>query len=165
MPSELVGTLGLALVAGAALLLTLLRVPTASQSRTRRAATAVFSFGLVLQFFHFVEEYATRFYERFPESLGLPSWSPIFFLTFNGAWFVVWVIAAFGLRSGYRLAFFPVWFFAIAMMANGVAHPMLALRDGGYFPGLITSPFVGVAGVVVWLRLMALTEFRLGNPR
>lgn len=163
LPSEVVGTLGLGLVAATALLLTVLRVPIASRSSMRRVATALFTVGLVLHFFHFVEEYSTGFYERFPLVFGLSPWSSGFFVTFNLAWFAVWATAAFGLRAGYRMAYFPVWFFAIAMMVNGVAHPMLAVRAGGYFPGLITSPLVGIVGVLLWFRLLALTEPRWMN--
>ncbi len=57
-----------------------------------------------------------------------------------------------------HLAFFPVWFFAIAAIVNGVAHPLPAVAARGYFPGLITSPVVGVVGVLLWLRLVAVTR-------
>jgi hypothetical protein len=44
-------------------------------------------------------------------------------VTFNAFWIAVWVLCALGVRAGFRMAFFPVWFFAIAMIGNGVAHP------------------------------------------
>ena len=44
------------------------------------------------------------------------------------------------------------------MMLNGVAYPLLAVDAGGYFPGLITAPVLGVAGAVLWMRLLALTS-------
>lgn len=34
---------------------------------------------------------------------------------------------------------------------------------GGYFPGLITAPLVGVASVFLFMRLVAITEFRRSN--
>jgi hypothetical protein len=89
--------------------------------------------------------------------LGLPAWSPNFFVVFNLIWLSVWILSAIGLRKGYRLALFPVWFFAIGAIVNGIAHPMLAVVAQGYFPGLITSPVVGVLGVLLWLRLQAAT--------
>ncbi|MCP5090226.1 MAG: hypothetical protein GY949_04810, partial [Gammaproteobacteria bacterium] len=55
-------------------------------------------------------------------------------------------------------AYFAAWFLAIAGMLNGVAHPLLAIAAGGYFPGLITSPFIGAAGVWLWLGLRKATR-------
>jgi hypothetical protein len=52
---------------------------------------------------------------------------------------------------------FPLWFLGIACALNGLAHPLLALRSGGYFPGLITSPLVGVAGVLLLWRTLRVT--------
>ena len=34
-------------------------------------------------------------------------------------------------------------FLAIGMVLNGIVHPLLSVRAGGYFPGLVTSPLVG----------------------
>jgi hypothetical protein len=61
------------------------------------------------------------------------------------------------LRSGVRLLMFPLWFLAIAMMVNGVAHPLLGLDARGYFPGLATAPALGVVGAMLWMRLLSLT--------
>ena len=45
------------------------------------------------------------------------------------------------------------WFLAIAAAINGFAHPMFSLAVKGYFPGLITSPFVGVLGILLAKKL------------
>jgi hypothetical protein len=65
-------------------------------------------------------------------------------------------------RASGRLSIgvFSVWFFAIAAIANGIAHPLLSLRVGGYFPGLLTSPILGLVGILLWSRLMAATTSR-----
>jgi len=47
---------------------------------------------------------------------------------------------------------------AIAGAANGVAHPLMSVAVGGYFPGLATSPLIGVLGVVLLRRLLAVTQ-------
>ena len=47
---------------------------------------------------------------------------------------------------------------AIAGTFNGIAHPALALAAGGYFPGLISSPVIGVAGVLLWRSLLRSTQ-------
>jgi hypothetical protein len=113
---------------------------------------------LILQGAHFLEEDATRFYQRFPARLGLIPWSATFFVAFNLAWLLVWVLSALGLRSGARVVIFPLWFLAISMMVNGIAHPLLAVDAAGYFPGLITAPMLGVAGAALWMRLVSLTS-------
>lgn len=161
--SELVGTAALTVAGIAALLLTMFRVPVDARADDRRRTTMLFVAGVSLQALHFAEEYATRFFERFPPVLGEPPWSPSFFIIFNVFWLAIWILAAFGLQAGYRAAFFPVWFFAIAAIVNGIAHPLLALRAGGYFPGLLTSPLLAIVGVWLWLRLVTVTSPRVGD--
>lgn len=53
---------------------------------------------------------------------------------------------------------FAAWFLAIAGMINGIAHLLLAISADGYFPGLVNSPFIGIAGVWLWLRLRRATR-------
>ncbi len=161
--SELIGTAGLTVGAIAALLLTVFRAPVAVPADERRHTTALFVVGVSFQGLHFVEEYSTRFFERFPAVLGQSPWSPTFFIVFNVCWLAIWIIAAFGFQAGHRWAFFPVWFFAIAAIVNGIAHPLLSLRIGGYFPGLLTSPLLAVVGLWLWLRLVAMTSPRVGD--
>ncbi len=141
-----------------ALLLTILRRPVDGDLVGRERTARIFLIGLAAQCLHFTEEFVTRFQDRFPALFGLPAWSEIFFVVFNSMWLSVWILSAIGLQGGYRLALFPIWFFAIAAIANGIAHPLLAVVADGYFPGLITPPVVGVVGVLLWLRLQALTR-------
>jgi protein-S-isoprenylcysteine O-methyltransferase Ste14 len=156
--SEIIGTAGLTLAAGVALLLAVLRRPLPGRAVQRHRMAPLLVVGLCCQAAHFAEEYATGFYRRFPETLGLAPWSSAFFIIFNMCWFVIWVWAAFGFREGYRLAFFPVWFFALAATVNAVTHPLLAFHASGYFPGLVTSPLLGVVGVWLLIGLVGLTE-------
>jgi protein-S-isoprenylcysteine O-methyltransferase Ste14 len=158
--SELVGTAGLSAAAVAALLLTVLRAPAAFDRVERRRTMLLYAALVITQALHAVEEYATGFDVAFPSALGLAPWATGFFLAFNLAWLAVWSVSAIGLRAGHAVAFFPAWFLTIAAIANGVAHPMLALRAGGYFPGLATSPLLAVGGMFLWRRLMTITEPR-----
>src|SRR5262249_39417990 len=135
-----------------------LRDPANSDRPTRERAVGLFLIGLALQCLHFAEELATHFHERFPSLLGLRSWSPEFFVAFNLVWLAVWALSAFGLRAGYRPALFPFCFFAIAAIDNGIAHPLLSVTARGYFPGLVTSPLLGVVGIALWARLWGLTR-------
>lgn len=161
--SEILGTAGLMVAAAVALYLTLSRRPTAASHSDRRRAVAIFVLLLAFQAMHAAEEYATGFHEQFPAALGLAPWPAAFFVTFNLTCLAVWAIAVVGLRSGYRPAFFPVWFLAIAGMANGIGHPLLAIRTGGYFPGLLTSPLVGVGGILLWRSLTTVTALDAGS--
>ena len=109
---------------------------------------------IAVQCAHFVEEWMTGFNCRFPELLGLAPWSIELWATFNLVWIAIWVLAVFGVLRGLRVALFPIWFLTVASVANCVAHPLLALAAGGYFPGLWTSPITGVSGVAL-LRSLA----------
>jgi hypothetical protein len=158
--SILTGTAGLSVGAVAAMLLTILRRPVAGDVASREQTTGLFLMGLVAQSLHFTEEFVTGFQDRFPALLGLSAWSESFFVVFNLIWLSVWILSAIGLQRGDRFALFPVWFFAIAAVANGIAHPVFAVIAHGYFPGLITSPVLGALGVLLWLRLEKVTTNR-----
>ncbi len=41
---------------------------------------------------------------------------------------------------------------------NGIGHPLMAVTAGGYFPGLVSSPFVGLACIWLSLRLREATR-------
>lgn len=124
----------------------------------RLAATRLLAIATVVQAVHFVEEWMTGFHVEFPALLGLAPMPLVFFLLFNLGWIAVWVVSVPLLGQGRWFAFFSAWFLAAAGMLNGVAHPLLAIASGGYFPGLITSPFIGLAGWLLWQRLGAATR-------
>lgn len=127
-------------------------------AKERISASTVLALATVIQSTHFAEEWITGFHARFPALLGLDPMPLSFFVPFNLAWIVTWIVSIPFLRLGRRPAFFTAWFLAIAGMLNGVAHPMMAIASGGYFPGLITSPFIGLAGVILWQRLQNATS-------
>jgi len=135
--SVLLGTSGLTLAAIVALVLTYSRhgVAGGHVANVRRIAAVA----VVVQAGHFSEEYLQQFYLHFPAQLGLAPWSEGFFVCINVVWLVVWVLAIVSLIKFPRLATFPLWFLAIASVANGVVHPLLSLAVGGYFPGLWSS--------------------------
>jgi hypothetical protein len=151
MVSVLLGTLGLTLAALIALSFTISRgrVSVSSVPRIRLAATAA----ILFQLGHFIEETLHHFYDSFPELLGLAPWSREFFLAFNLTCFVAWLLAVVAINAYWRISAFALWFLAIASMANGIVHPLFAVAVGGYFPGLWTSPFVGILGVVLFRAL------------
>jgi len=154
--SILLGTSGLTFAALVALALTCARPNLATEyvPRIRRIA----ALAVLLQLAHFGEEYLFQFYVRFPELLGLVPWSAGFFVAFNLAWFVVWCLAIASIARFPRGAAFPLWFLAIASAANGIIHPLLALAVGAYFPGLWSSPFVGILGAMLLSAMASATS-------
>jgi hypothetical protein len=163
MASMFLGTLGLTLFALIAITLAFTRgsISIAYASRIRRVSAVVIFF----QLGHFVEETRQGFYIRFPELFGLVPWPREFFLVFNIFWLVAWSLAMLGIVAFGRISAFALWFLAIASMANGIIHPLLAFAVGSYFPGLWTSPIVGILGVMLFrtLRVGTYTEQELAR--
>jgi len=152
--SVLLGTAGLSALATIALVLTVSRAPRDAAlpawHRLRRTA----AFAIAVHLVHFMEEWYAGFHVRFPEMLGLVAWPATMFALFNAAWIAVWIVCAALLPSGRRAIWFPLWFLALASAVNGVAHPLLSIAAGSYFPGLVTAPLAGIAGVVLWRALV-----------
>lgn len=148
----------LGLVACVAACFTLGRSSPVEAVTDRVVASTFLGVATVVQGAHFAEEWATGFHVRFPALIGLDPMPLSFFVTFNLVWLAIWIISIPFLQVGRTPAFFAAWFLAIAGMLNGVAHPMMAISSDGYFPGLITSPVVGIAGVLLWQRLRTATS-------
>ena len=153
--SFIIGTLGLTLALCVSAILVFLR-PGTKQWQTPRLRP-ILAFSLLGQAVHFAEESVTGFHARFPELLGLPAWPFPLFVSFNLALLVIW---AWGLTSPlhHRLYAIIYWFFALALVLNGVAHPSLSVLVGGYFPGLYSSPVIGILGILLLVRLYRATE-------
>ncbi|HEU4429885.1 MAG TPA: HXXEE domain-containing protein [Myxococcota bacterium] len=156
--SILLGTTGLGVAAAAAMLITVSRGPIEAGRPALRAAAHFAVVATVAQLLHFAEELIAGFHQRFPEQLGLAAWPRSFFISFNLFWLGAWALSSWGLLASRRLAVAALWFLGIAGLANGVVHPLLSIRVGGYFPGLITSPFIGLAGVLLIRRLSSISR-------
>ncbi len=150
----------LGLAAFAALLLVLRRRSPPENVTERLAAARALALAVGVQSVHFAEEAATGLHERLGALLGLPGIPLSVFVAFNLMWLGIWVASVPGVRSARAAAFFAAWFLAIAGMFNGIAHPLLAIAAGGYFPGLVSSPFIGIASVWLWLQLRRATRPR-----
>jgi len=152
VPSELAGTTGLWVIATVALIVAVVgRARAHDPSRLPVPAGVT----LALHLAHCSEEYATGFFRQFPPLLGLMPWSAGFFLAFNAVWVLVWTLATLTVWRGRTpfLARWTLWFLALVSLLNLVAHPVLAVVAGGYFPGLLTSLPLGLAGGWLALRL------------
>ncbi len=140
-----------------ALWLTISRGGVAASAGALQPAVRVAAIAIAAQAGHFVEELTTGFHERLPAAFGLPPLSLRLFVSFNGAWLGIWALSAWGLAYRRQVALFPLWFLGIASVGNGLAHPLLALNAGGYFPGLATSPLVAAVGALLLARLSRVT--------
>lgn len=127
------------------------------RERTRQAVQIAWV-AVVSQGTHFTEELLTGFHERFPALFGLDQMPLGFFVSFNVAWLAILSASVWGLGVRHRATLFPIWFLGAGCVANGVAHPSFSILVGGYFPGLVTSPVVGVVGVVLLRRLLLVTR-------
>jgi len=143
--------------AAAAVLLTVARGAGGEDPEARNGAAKLLLLGIALHCLHVAEEFVTGLHRRLPELLDVEPWSDDFFVIVNLLVIALVVLSSIGLAAAFLPAMAPAWFFAIAMAANGVAHPALAVAVGGYFPGLVTSPIVGVVGAVLVRRLWGLT--------
>ena len=148
----------LGLAAFAALSLARSRRSPPENTQERLAAARALAMAVGIQSVHFTEAVVGGFHERLGALLGLPGMPLSFFVVSHLAWIGILVASVPGLRSLRPPAFFAGWFLAIAGMFNGIAHPLLAIAAGGYFPGLITSPFIGIAGIWLWRRLHEATR-------
>jgi len=158
MSSILPSLLILGVAASAALLLAVLRQSPDELGGERKLAVRAFVVALMAQGIHFGEETITGFDVAFPNLFSQPPMPFAFFLLFNLFWIVLWIAAAPALREARTWAFFAAWFLAIAGAFNGIAHPVMALMIGGYFPGLLSSPLIGLAGALLCLRLARATR-------
>jgi hypothetical protein len=144
-------------VAFVAALLALKRPSPPDHAAARRAAARVFLWAIVAQSVHFIEETATGLHVALPALFNLPPIPLSVFVAFNLLWIVIWLGSIPGITKPLRFAFFAAWFLAIAGVINLVAHPLLALATGGYFPGLMTAPIIGALAIWLGLRLQHAT--------
>jgi hypothetical protein len=124
----------------------------------RLRASRALALTTAVQAVHFAEEWATAFHVEFPALFGLAPLPVSFFVAFNLAWILFWVLSIAWVRGARRLGFFAAWFLAIAGVLNGLAHPAMGVLREGYFPGLLTSPLLGLAALLLWQRLLAATK-------
>ncbi len=139
------GLLGVALLAG----FLLFRVTFAVRLPSCRATAAPYLVAIAWQVAHFLEELTQGFAELFPRQFGCPAWAESRFVTFNVVYYAIFGLALAGFLVRRASLAAPACAFVTATLVGGPAHTVMALRAGGYFPGLITS-WVG-SGLAVWL--------------
>ncbi len=129
------------------------------QSRIKVAFIAL----VLIQAAHSTEEYATGLYKMFAParlvSSLVSSDLATGFLIINAVlvMFGFWCYAG-PVCRGWPVARGFAWFWVILELGNGIGHLLLAAFRGGYFPGIVTAPFLLVMAVRLGLLL-------LGAPR
>jgi Protein of unknown function with HXXEE motif len=105
---------------------------------------------VLIQCVHLGEEIQSGFFRAFPPVMGGEPWSARQFVIFNVVWLAIFLVATFGATKGWRPAYVVTLFLAIGGgIGNGLGHIALAIRGGGYFPGLYTAPFALVIGIAL----------------
>ena len=119
------------------------------------AVLPIYLIGLAIQFLHFTEEYVYGFHFRVAEIMaGMPPFDPDVFVAFNMIAYALFILGAVGIYRGIRFSMIIVWFFAIGgALGNAIWHPLLAIRVGGYFPGLFTSLLYWILAPLLLKRL------------
>ena len=106
--------------------------------------SATFFLLVIFQGLHSIEEYFGKLWDVFPPARFLTSLISnnleIGFLIINIAFFIfgIWCWL-FPLRKGYASAAGFIWLWVIIEMINGIGHPLWALFEGRYEPGVITA--------------------------
>ncbi len=125
----------------------------------------VFLFLVLAQALHSIEEYVTKLYDvlapaQFVSSL-VSNDLALGFAIVNiaivtlGLW--CWAVP---IRSGWPVAPGVAWFWTILELGNGLGHCLLALRQRGYFPGLVTAPLLLI--FASWLAILQIRH--AGRP-
>ncbi|MBT8220270.1 MAG: HXXEE domain-containing protein [Bacteroidia bacterium] len=95
---------------------------------------------LGIQFIHFTEEYLTGFVTKLPQLFGQDPYSIDSWVVFNMVAYAVFILGAIAIyqkRRAYLII--PVFFVIAGVFMNSIAHILLTVYVGGYFPGLLTA--------------------------
>lgn len=131
-----------------------------------RRSQLAFLLLVLAQAAHSVEEYVTRLYEVFAPARSVSSLVSgdlsVGFLIVNTALvaFGTWCWAV-PVRGNWRSARGLAWFWALLELGNGLGHSVFALSRGGYFPGVVTAPFLLL--FAAWLAVLLARH--AGRPR
>lgn len=134
-----------------------------------RAVVAAYLTAVAFQIVHLAEEWNQDFPHEFTDLVGSDrTWELDSFLAvFVFGAGALWVLAGAGALYGSRLASYFVWFYALgAGLINAIAHFVLPLFEGGYFPGLITAPGHLILSILL-VRLLVIEDrsLRLADDR
>ena len=116
---------------------------------------SLYLFALGIQFLHFIEEFITGFYTRFPTEIfhSIPFTANEFVVSQMILFFLL-ILGAIAIFKGWKIPMIFAWFLVIMLQfINAIQHPIYAFIVKGYFPGLYTSLPGWILGPVLFKRL------------
>jgi len=122
--------------------------------RTKYAFLAL----IVTQAIHSAEEYLSHLYEVLPparfasELVSNDLATGFLILNVLLILFGIWCYIA-RVRKNHPSAKFWIWPWIIIELGNGIAHPVLAILRGGYFPGVITAPILLLIAIYLAVKM------------
>ena len=124
-----------------------------------------FVFGALIaaQAIHSVEECHGQLWRSFPPArflVGLFPADPGFvFAALNVLLvaFGIWCLV-FPVRRGWPGAGVFLWLWTVIECINGIVHPLWSLREGGYTPGVVTSPILLALAIYLAVQLRRRTH-------
>ena len=95
---------------------------------------------LALQFIHFTEEYLTNFVVRLPAIFGQAPYPESYWICFNMIAYCIFLLGGIAIyKKENNFLIIPLFFIVVGIVFNGIAHVMLSVYTGGYFPGLYSA--------------------------
>jgi hypothetical protein len=113
---------------------------------------------VLIQGVHSVEEYFGRLWEVFQPAKflsGLVSNNlETGFLIINIGLFIfgIWSWAV-PVRKDYSIARSIIWIFIVIEMINGIGHPVWAIYEMSYVPGLVTAPILLILAIYLFSEI------------
>ena len=123
-----------------------------------RAVSISFLILVIVQGLHSIEEYIGELWTNLPPATflcGLISDDlEIGFLVINIGLFVFGILGwLFLVRNNHSFAKVVIGFWLVIEIVNGIGHPVWAIYNGRYEPGVITAPILFVVAVFLILQL------------
>lgn len=119
--------------------------------------SALFLILVFIQAAHSIEEYIGRLWENLPPATyvtGLISKNhETGFLIINIGMFALGLLLwAFVVHPNKPAAGFVLWIWIVIEVINGIGHPVWAIMQGGYEPGVVTAPFLLIVALMLIYR-------------
>ncbi len=107
---------------------------------------------------HSVEEYIFRLYDVFAPArfaCSLFNGDPAIGFVISNTALVLFGLGCyvFAVRTGHRSTLIWVWIWIIIESINGIAHTVIALAQGAYFPGVATAPLLLMLSMYLFVRV------------
>lgn len=125
--------------------------------------SATFFLLVLFQGFHSIEEYVGKLWDVFPPAKFLTSLisqnHETGFLVINIGLFIfgLWCWF-FPVRKNYSYTRSLIWFWIVIEIINGISHPLWALFQWSYEPGVITAPVLLFLAIYLTKQLTHLTH-------